>query len=97
MSAKDELCRAASCAARALFPTSLGGPLSRDAVERLVTKHAETAAAKCPSLAGKKATPHTLRHTTGMALLRGGVDIAVIAMWLGTRQLKPPRSICTPT
>ena len=66
-----------------LFPTRLDGPFSRDAVERLVTKHAQTAAANCPSLAGKKVTPHTLRHTTAMALLRGGVDIAVIAMWLG--------------
>jgi integrase/recombinase XerD len=66
-----------------LFPTRLGGPLSRDAIERLVAKHAKAAATACPSLAGKKVTPHTLRHTTAMALLRSGVDISVIAMWLG--------------
>jgi site-specific recombinase XerD len=66
-----------------LFPTRRGTPLSRDAVERLVTKHTRTAAAICPSLAGKHVTPHTLRHSAAMALLHAGVDISVIALWLG--------------
>ena len=66
-----------------LFPTRRGTPLSRDAVERLVAKHATTAAATCPSLAGKHVTPHTLRHSTAMALLHAGVDVSVIALWLG--------------
>lgn len=66
-----------------LFPTRRGTPLSRDAVQRLVAKHAATAAAACPSLAGKTITPHTLRHSTAMALLQAGVDTSVIALWLG--------------
>ncbi|MER5347607.1 tyrosine-type recombinase/integrase [Streptomyces mirabilis] len=66
-----------------LFPTRRGTPLSRDAVERLVTKHTRTAATTCPSLADKHVTPHTLRHSTAMALLHAGVDISVIALWLG--------------
>jgi len=66
-----------------LFPTSRGSPLSRDAVQRLVAKHAATAAIACPSLNEKNVTPHTLRHTTAMALLRAGVDLSVIALWLG--------------
>jgi integrase/recombinase XerD len=66
-----------------LFPTQPGGRLSRDAVERLVTKHAATAEAACPSIKEKNVTPHTLRHTTAMSLLRGGVDTSVIALWLG--------------
>ena len=45
-----------------VFPTRRGTPLSRDAVERLVTKHANAAATHCPSLASKRVTPHTLRH-----------------------------------
>lgn len=28
-------------------------------------------------------TPHTLRHTAAMRLLHAGVDITVIALWLG--------------
>jgi len=66
-----------------LFPTRRGGPLSRDAVERLVAKHAATAAASCPPLRNKTVTPHTLRHTTAMHLLQAGTDITVIALWLG--------------
>ncbi|MEC3982658.1 tyrosine-type recombinase/integrase, partial [Amycolatopsis sp. H20-H5] len=42
-----------------------------------------TAAVTCPSLAGKNVTPHVLRHTTAMRLLHSGVDITVIALWLG--------------
>ena len=66
-----------------LFPTHRGTPLSRDTIARLVAKHANTAEAACPSIASKNVTPHTLRHSTAMALLRAGVDISVIALWLG--------------
>jgi site-specific recombinase XerD len=66
-----------------LFPTSRGTPLSRDAVQRLVAKYAATAQTTCPSIKHKNVTPHTLRHTTAMALLHAGVDISVIALWLG--------------
>ncbi len=65
-----------------LFATRAGTPLSRDAVEHLVTRHAATAAQTCPTLQAKKITPHTLRHTA-MNLLHAGVDITVIALWLG--------------
>ena len=66
-----------------LFATRRGTPLSHDAVTRLVAKHAATAADTCPSLLGKHVTPHTLRHTAAMNLLHAGVDITVIALWLG--------------
>ena len=66
-----------------LFRTATGGRLSRDAVERLVRKHADTAAARCPTLRTKTVTPHVLRHTTAMTLLVNGVDQVVIALWLG--------------
>jgi integrase/recombinase XerD len=66
-----------------VFPTSRGQPLSRDAVELLVTRHASTAQTTCPTLAGKTVSPHVLRHTAAMALLHAGVDITVIALWLG--------------
>ena len=66
-----------------LFATRAGTPLSRDAVEHLVTRHAATAARTCPSLQAKKITPHTLRHTAAMNLLHAGVDITVTALWLG--------------
>ena len=36
-----------------------------------------------PALAKRKVSPHTIRHTTAMHLLQAGVDISVIALWLG--------------
>ena len=66
-----------------LFATSQGRPLSRDAVEKLVAKHAARAASSYPSIAAKNVTPHTLRHSAAMALLHAGVDTSVIALWLG--------------
>ncbi len=66
-----------------LFPTSRGQPLSRDAVELLVTRHTRTAQTACPALRTKTVSPHVLRHTAAMSLLHAGVDITVIALWLG--------------
>ena len=66
-----------------LFPSNRGGPLSRDAVERIVTKHCRTASETCPSLGEKKVTPHGLRHSAAMALLNEGITCTVIALWLG--------------
>lgn len=66
-----------------LFCTRAGTPLSRDAVARLVAKHAARAVQAFPAMQGKTITPHTLRHTAAMNLLHAGVDITVIALWLG--------------
>lgn len=66
-----------------LFPSIRGERLSRDALEHLVRKHCLTASRVCPSLLGKRVTPHTLRHSTAMELLHHGVDQSVIALWLG--------------
>ena len=66
-----------------LFPTRGGTALSRDAIARLVAKHATTAATRCPSIASKNVTPHTLRHSAAMALLHVGIDTSVIALWMG--------------
>lgn len=67
----------------ALFCGPRGQRLSRDALEHRLTKHLAAAAIVCPSLVGKHVTMHTLRHTAAMNLLAAGVDVAVIALWLG--------------
>jgi site-specific recombinase XerD len=66
-----------------LFPTNRHGPMSLDALEQRLAHHAKTAQRTCPTLANKKITPHTLRHSAAMRLLHAGVDITVIALWLG--------------
>jgi integrase/recombinase XerD len=67
----------------ALFPGPAGQRLSRDALEHRLAKHLALAAGTCPSLAAKHITMHSLRHSAAMNLLAAGVDIAVIALWLG--------------
>ena len=71
-----------------LFPNRSGRSLSRDAIERRLTKYTNTAIPRCPSLRGKRVTAHALRHTAAMQLLRAGVDTSVIALWLGHERLE---------
>jgi len=71
------------------FPSPSGRPIGRDAIRKLVVKHATTAATtSCPSLAPKHIGVHTLRHTCAMNLLTNGVDLATIALWLGHEDLR---------
>jgi site-specific recombinase XerD len=71
-----------------VFPSCRGGRLSGDAVEHLVEKHVAAARGRCPSLAKKRVTPHTLRHSAAMQLLQRGVDRSVIALWLGHESIE---------
>jgi site-specific recombinase XerD len=71
-----------------LFPTSRGRRLSSDAVALLVAKYARLAEQRCPTLANKTVSPHVLRHSAAMSLLRAGVDVTVIALWLGHEQVE---------
>jgi site-specific recombinase XerD len=66
-----------------LFPNAQGGPLSADAVQRLLAKYQRMAGYSCPSLKKTRVTPHVLRHTLAMTLLQAGIDRSVIALWLG--------------
>lgn len=70
------------------FPTRTGRHLSQDAVEARIAMHKKSATQRCPSLKDKKLTPHTLRHSCAMTLLREGVDVAVIALWLGHSDIR---------
>lgn len=66
-----------------LFPNRMGSRISRSGVEHRLRVAIKTAAECCPSLVTRRISPHTLRHTTAMHLLQSGVDISVIALWLG--------------
>lgn len=71
-----------------LFPTVHGGRMSSDAVQYLIAKHTAVARLACPSLKNKRVSPHLTRHTAAMELLQAGVDISVIALWLGHESIK---------
>ncbi len=70
------------------FPSIHGERLSSDSIQYLVKKYVVIAAKSCPSLKNKNITPHVLRHTTAMNLLKSGVDRSVIALWLGHENLE---------
>ena len=70
-------------AAVPLFPNASGEHLTRSGVEYRLRELVRRAAKRCPSLGNRRISPHTFRHTTAMHLLQSGVDITVIALWLG--------------
>src|SRR5215471_9508404 len=49
-----------------LFPSIRGTRFSRDAIERLITKYVRRAEPTCPSLKGKRVSPHVCRHAAAM-------------------------------
>lgn len=74
-----------------LFPSTRGRALSRDGVQYLLAKHTAVGRDRCPSLGDKRISPHVLRHTNAMHLLLGGVDVSVIALWLGHESVDTTR------
>jgi len=66
-----------------VFPNRAGKPMSRSGVENRLQVAITKASIHCPSLRSRAISPHTVRHATAMHLLQSGVDITVIAMWLG--------------
>lgn len=72
----------------ALFLNARGGAMTRAGFERIVAEHAEAAARACPSLAGRRVTPHVLRHSCAMHMLRATRDIRRVSLWLGHAGLR---------
>ena len=65
------------------FLNSRGEKLTRFGIRHIVRTRIAQTIPKCPSLATKRITPHTFRHTTAMHMLQAGVDLTVIKSWLG--------------
>jgi integrase/recombinase XerD len=66
-----------------LFPNRGLAAMTRSGVAFRLRLAVSRAVDRCPSLRGRRISPHTLRHTTAMHLLQAGIDITVIALWLG--------------
>ncbi|MGH2406099.1 MAG: tyrosine-type recombinase/integrase [bacterium] len=66
-----------------VFLNRRGQPLTRFGIYQLVRRTAAQARQTSPSLTTKRVSPHTLRHTCAVHLLRAGVDINTIRAWLG--------------
>ena len=66
-----------------VFLNVRGQPITRFGIHALVARTVAKAATTTPALRHKRVSPHTLRHTTAVHLLRAGVDINTIRAWLG--------------
>jgi integrase/recombinase XerD len=66
-----------------LFLNDRGARLTRFGVRFILNKHTAKAAQRHPSLQRKRLHPHSVRHSTAIFLLRSGVDLSMIAHWLG--------------
>ena len=62
--------------------------ITRSGIRQMVGRCAARAAAKQPSLAAKRVSPHLLRHTAATHLLRSNVDLHTISAWLGHARLE---------
>jgi len=66
-----------------LLPNRWRRPMTRSNVAERIARAVSRATPHCPALQGRSISPHTLRHTTAIHLLQAGVDLSVIALWLG--------------
>jgi integrase/recombinase XerD len=66
-----------------LFVNRRGQPLSRFGVRHILSRCLKSAAGVSPTLEKKRLHPHSMRHSTAVALLKSGVDLSTISHMLG--------------
>jgi integrase/recombinase XerD len=66
-----------------IFLNIRGDPFTRFGIHALVERTVTRAAHTTRTLLRKRVSPHTIRHSTAVHLLRAGVDINTIRAWLG--------------
>lgn len=66
-----------------LFVNADGDPMTRAGFEYILDKHVRAAATNCPALTGRSISPHQLRHSCAVTMLRATRDIRKVALWLG--------------
>jgi site-specific recombinase XerD len=75
-----------------LFVSARGESLTRSGFEYILRKHIGTATQHCKSLATRRVSPHVLKHTCALTVLRATKDLRKVSLWLGTPTCKPRKS-----
>lgn len=70
-----------------MFLGQRGNPITRFGIRHLLKKYRLLAQGKVPGLAKKRISPHTIRHTTAIVLLRATGDIDGVSKILGHASL----------
>lgn len=70
-----------------VFQNCRAEPLSRFGVRYILNECFKRAQTSTPSLSSKRLHPHSMRHSTAVALLKSGVDLTTIGQWLGHADL----------
>src|SRR5580700_746823 len=71
-----------------LFQNARGELMTRSGFKYIVKKYVRMASIKQPSLAKKRVSPHSLRHSCAMSTLQATGDIRKVALWLGHASLQ---------
>jgi site-specific recombinase XerD len=71
-----------------LFLNSRNEALTRSGVAFILRNYQSEALLVCPSLKGKRISPHVLRHSCGINVLRSTGDIRKVALWLGHERME---------
>jgi site-specific recombinase XerD len=66
-----------------LFVNAEGAAMTRAGFEYILDKHVNSATASCSSLSERSVSPHQLRHSCALTILRATRDIRKVALWLG--------------
>ena len=66
-----------------VFLNHRGAPLTRFGIRYILARCLARASPNVPNLRKKRLHPHSMRHSTAMALLKSGVDLSTISHYLG--------------
>ena len=72
-----------------VFLNHRGTQLTRFGVRYILAKHVDRARPAIATLGRKRLHPHSMRHSTAVALLKSGVDLSTISQWLGHARQGP--------
>jgi len=71
-----------------LFVNAEASAMTRAGFEYVLNKHVNTATKSCPSLKGRSVSPHQLRHSCAVIMLKATRDIRKVALWLGHADIR---------